>query len=286
MVTVARGSIDLGTKAAALWTLIRPGNCAITALGTMVGALVQAGPGPFLDTDPLLFATMAGFLFAGAGNALNDYMDRNVDRRAHPDRPIPSGRVTPGQALAVQALLFELALILAFFVATIAVVVVAVSLILMVAYETRFKARGLPGNIVIGLLTGVPFVMGAIAVGGVGQAVLILSLLAGLATLGREVIKDIEDMDADEGRTTLPMRVGKEKAWLFARGVLIVGVLLSPLAYLEGGFAFAFLPLILVADAGFIYASLQTKAPAKGSRYAKISMLIALLAFVAGKVTP
>ncbi len=38
-----------------------------------------------------------------AGMALNDYADRDLDRLERPERPIPSGRVTPHQALALAA---------------------------------------------------------------------------------------------------------------------------------------------------------------------------------------
>jgi 4-hydroxybenzoate polyprenyltransferase len=33
--------------------------------------------------------------------ALNDFADRNLDAVERPERPIPSGRVTPRQALAI-----------------------------------------------------------------------------------------------------------------------------------------------------------------------------------------
>jgi 4-hydroxybenzoate polyprenyltransferase len=36
-----------------------------------------------------------------AGMALNDYADRHLDAVERPERPIPSGRVRPGQALAI-----------------------------------------------------------------------------------------------------------------------------------------------------------------------------------------
>lgn len=36
-----------------------------------------------------------------AGMALNDYADRDLDREERPERPIPSGRVKPAEALAV-----------------------------------------------------------------------------------------------------------------------------------------------------------------------------------------
>jgi 4-hydroxybenzoate polyprenyltransferase len=38
-----------------------------------------------------------------AGMALNDYADRDLDRVERPERPIPSGRVTPGFALGLAA---------------------------------------------------------------------------------------------------------------------------------------------------------------------------------------
>jgi 4-hydroxybenzoate polyprenyltransferase len=38
-----------------------------------------------------------------AGMALNDFADREVDRRERPERPIPSGRVTPRTALGISA---------------------------------------------------------------------------------------------------------------------------------------------------------------------------------------
>jgi 4-hydroxybenzoate polyprenyltransferase len=38
-----------------------------------------------------------------AGMALNDYADRDLDRVERPERPIPSGRVSPGFALGLAA---------------------------------------------------------------------------------------------------------------------------------------------------------------------------------------
>ncbi|GAA3242312.1 SCO3242 family prenyltransferase [Actinocorallia longicatena] len=38
-----------------------------------------------------------------AGMALNDYADRDLDRVERPERPIPSGRVSPGLALGIAA---------------------------------------------------------------------------------------------------------------------------------------------------------------------------------------
>ena len=60
----------------------------------------------FLATDgrpePLRFALLLVALFGGqaAIGALNEYHDRALDARVKPERPIPSGRITPRFALA------------------------------------------------------------------------------------------------------------------------------------------------------------------------------------------
>ena len=51
--------------------------------------------------------------------------------------------------------------------------------------------------------------------------------MAGLATLGREIVKDIEDVDADFDRNTLPKRIGKRNAGL-AGSIAFVAAVVSP----------------------------------------------------------
>ena len=50
-----------------------------------------------------------------------------------------------------------------------------------------------------------------------------LLLVAFFANLGREIIKDCEDMESDEGRNTLPMRIGlmnaRSVAYVFIAGI-------------------------------------------------------------------
>ncbi|GAA3885546.1 UbiA family prenyltransferase [Leifsonia kafniensis] len=71
---------------------------ALTVLGdTMVGAHAAALPfGP----RRWLLPVASVFLYSG-GMAMNDYADRALDALERPERPIPSGRISPRQALAV-----------------------------------------------------------------------------------------------------------------------------------------------------------------------------------------
>lgn len=77
--------------------------------------LVRAPAALTVPGDPLTGAVAAGLPLRGrwlalpaasvalywAGMALNDYADRALDAVERPERPIPSGRISPGQALAV-----------------------------------------------------------------------------------------------------------------------------------------------------------------------------------------
>ena len=67
---------------------------------------------------------------------------------------------------------------------------------------------GLIGNIAISLMVGAVIVFGAASVSRADtELVLYASVVAFFANLAREIIKDCEDMETDEGRKTLP-RIG------------------------------------------------------------------------------
>jgi hypothetical protein len=70
---------------------------ALTVPGdTLVGAAAAGRMDRRATLTPL-----ASVCLYWAGMTLNDYADRHVDRVERPERPIPSGRVRPGQALVL-----------------------------------------------------------------------------------------------------------------------------------------------------------------------------------------
>ena len=71
---------------------------ALTVLGDTVAGAAAAGK-PLRGRRLLLPLSSVSFYWAGM--ALNDWADRELDATERPERPIPSGRVSPGQALAV-----------------------------------------------------------------------------------------------------------------------------------------------------------------------------------------
>lgn len=73
---------------------------ALTVPGDSLSGAVAAGH-PLGRRGALMPA--ASICLYWAGMALNDYADRDLDAVERPERPIPSGRVRPGQALGLAA---------------------------------------------------------------------------------------------------------------------------------------------------------------------------------------
>lgn len=76
------------------------------AVLTVLGDTVAGGSaaGHALGGRRILLPLASACLYAG-GMALNDYADRETDARERPERPIPSGRITPNDALTAAAAL-------------------------------------------------------------------------------------------------------------------------------------------------------------------------------------
>jgi 4-hydroxybenzoate polyprenyltransferase len=70
---------------------------ALTVLGDTVAGAAAAG-NPLRGRRLLLPLSSAAFYWAGM--ALNDWADRELDAAERPERPIPSGRISPNHALA------------------------------------------------------------------------------------------------------------------------------------------------------------------------------------------
>ena len=262
----------------------------MSALAVGIGAVVAVGaPGAIALALSVGLGALATFLFTGAGNALNDVYDREGDRVNHPDRPIPSGHVSPQRAFDLALALFLGAIAVSLFINLAAFGLVVLSLVLMVAYEERFKGSGWSGNLLIGWLVGSLFLFAGLCVfGGRARPLQVaasIALLAGLSTVGREIVKDIEDVAGDVGRTTLPRQRGIPFARRAAQAFVVLAVALSALPVVVGILGAWYIPLVAAADAVFLYAAVEaSRSAATSERAMKLAMAVALLAFLAGSL--
>lgn len=263
--------------------LLRLWNGAIAALGLLLGAAVATGvSGIGQEASQLVLGIIIVVLFVGAGNSLNDYSDVETDRVAHPNRPLVRGTIARMTAMNSAMVMFAICMVLGIFLNPVSFLIVILAVLAMVGYELRLKSEGLVGNVTIALLVFALFEFAGSAV-GLAEKTIILATLAGLATLGREIVKDIEDMEGDMARRTLPKAIGARKAGYAAIVPTIAAVALSPIPYLQNQLTFLYLLAVIVADALFVYGcTVQLRDPKTGQKVYKWAMIVALLAFAVG----
>ena len=215
-----------------------------------------------------------------------------LDEGAHPGRPLPAGRITLLDARVLAGSLLLVGLGEAYLAAGIPTLAFALlNALALAAYEAWFKGLGLPGNVLVAALVASTFAFGAVAAGGDPRGWGLLWLLAGLAFLAnvaRELLKDVEDAEADRGhRTTLPLQLGPGRTRMLAMALSNAAVLLSVLAFFHSpaGWWRPWLVLLAASDLLFVVASARAwMHVGQAQRLLKLAMLAALLAFLAGPV--
>ena len=157
-------------------------------------------------------AAAAALGLAAFANAYNDVQDIAIDRVVHPQRPLPSGRLTVTRALTIARLAAVLGVV---FSAVAAPVLGAVSVAVVAAmhqYSQWVKRHGLAGNVLVAVLASLPFLYGAWSVGRPFEGLPLVSLAIPLH-LSREIAKDLDDVAGDRSaRRTLPAAYGLHAA--------------------------------------------------------------------------
>ena len=265
------------------WEILRPFNCMMAAAAAIVGLAMAGGLLP--GATALIFLTV--FLITGAGNAINDYYDREIDAINRPKRPIPSGRVSARAAFYYSLVLFAVGCLCAGLVNQICLAVAAFNSLLLILYARNLKATPLAGNISVAFLTGSAFLFGGAAAGPAGLfANRIPFLLSFLVSMSREIAKDIEDMAGDRagGARTLPILAGERASAALAAAFALAAVVLGFFA----PFGRAYMMIVVVADLFFLFSVLKiARGDATGAQKAlKKGMAVALVAFLAAAVLP
>ncbi len=266
--------------------MFRMVNAFMGAIGLLVACFMAAGTDAFAEENlkDIVVCFFIVMTFVAGGNSINDSIDAEIDKVAHPERPVPMGKITVRQAHTVGIAMLLLSVLLSVICMNLELtILVVIAATLMYLYEVAFKKMGFIGNITIAVLTGMVFMLGSLITGDL-WANLPPALMAGLVTVGREIAKDIEDMEGDEGRNTLPMMIGKRNAAIVAVLFFISGPILSIWPMVVGMYG----PLyysVFIADAFFIYAAyLGLKDPHAGQSTAKKGMMFGLLAFILGAI--
>ncbi|TRC89176.1 protoheme IX farnesyltransferase [Mesorhizobium sp. WSM4310] len=178
-------SIRLSEATAAdFFALLKPRVMALAVFTAFVGLMVAPGA-----MNPVIAVIAIGSIAIGAGaaGALNMWYDADIDALMSRTsrRPVPSGRVAPGEALGFGLVLSALSVMtLGVLVGWLAASLLAFTIFFYIVIYTMWLKRSTPQNIVIGGAAGaLPPVIGwAAATGAVGIESLILFLIIFLWT--------------------------------------------------------------------------------------------------------
>jgi geranylgeranylglycerol-phosphate geranylgeranyltransferase len=249
--------------------IIRPVNSFMLGLAILVGAFLTGGLAILSNPFDLVLAFLTGFSLTGAAMAVNDYYDRDIDAVNEPDRPIPSGRLKPGEAVLLSALLSVLGLAASWLISMLVLGIAFFSWLIMVVYSAWGKRTGFPGNLMVSTC-----------------------ILAFLSNTGREITKGIVDVEGDSaaGIRTVAVRRGPRIASALASIFYVGAALSSVLPIYFDLVSLWYVPFVLVTDVGLLYISVRLlKEPSReNSRKIKnqvlLLMLLGLIGFAAGSL--
>jgi len=85
--------------------IMRPVNSIMVGFAIIVGVVIGGGKTMLESQMILAYTFLTGFLLSGSSMTINDYYDRDIDAINEPNRVIPSGVITPTEALVWSILL-------------------------------------------------------------------------------------------------------------------------------------------------------------------------------------
>jgi len=234
------------SKAGLYWELARPFTLIAPALGMFTGSVIALGASPPVPLTgwvavKIALGTLMAAVLNAASNTLNQVTDLEADQVNKPNRPIPSGRVTPNEALRLSALLYVGAFVLATPVGpqcTFLAGTAAVMTLLYSAPPFRMKAIPYLANVVIAVPRGVLLkVAGWTCVRDFGRIEpWYIGMIFGIFLLGATTTKDFADIRGDRaaGFRTIPVILGTRRAAWLTAPFLVLPFLLIPWGLHQG----------------------------------------------------
>jgi len=268
--------------------LTKPRIISLLLVTTVAPMFVAGNPGWLL----VLIVLLGGYLMAGGANAVNMYLDRDIDTRMARTRlrPIPSGRMEARAVLAFGVALATAAtFLLARFTNTLTAALALAGFYFYVFVYTRWLKRTTPQNIVIGGAAGAfpPLVGWAAMTGALDLTAVYLFLIVFYWTpphfWALALLKQI-----DYGKAGIPMAPlvwGERETMgqMIWYNVILVALTLLPVSY--GAFGTFYLVSALVLGgillAGVVRVSLVADWTKAAWQVYRFSLLYLALLFVA-----
>jgi geranylgeranylglycerol-phosphate geranylgeranyltransferase len=271
--------------------LIRPVNSAMIGFAVIVGEFVsKPAQIPLLGSA---FGFLTGFFICAYSMVVNDYYDVEVDRMNEPERPIPSGDVTPQAAIRESILLLLLGMAFATLTLNpIAVGIAGLYALLSWLYNARAKKAGLPGNLIVASSLAIPFIYGGVVAGGsiFSSLLLMMAFTSFFAGVGREVVKAMADTagDSNRGVRSVAITNGLAAAARVGASFFVLAIIMSLVPLALGLSSLLYKVGVIIPDLIFAYLSVAIlRKPDRENalgvkRKALMGMLVGLIVFIGG----
>jgi len=269
----------------ALIELSRPVNIIVASLAVILTAFMTKEM-----NFKIAYAILSVCFITAGGNAINDYYDYDIDNINKPKRPLPSGRITRSEAKWISIATFCIGCIVAFFINTPCFIIAVIASILLYVYARDLKNSGFPGNITIAGLTGMAILYAGLSVSSIDR-ILYIAAFAFLINMGREIIKDAEDIEGDKamGAKTLAIKYGIGKALKLSLIPLFLVILITPIPFFTGLYNTYYMAIIIIGIdlpivymASRIFVAPTTETAEKSKTLLKIMILIGIVALYLG----
>lgn len=180
-----------------------------------------------LPLQQYLLTAAVLFCMTAASCTINDYWDIDKDRINHPNRPLPSDRLPPKAAWWAAIVLFAAALIAAIPLGRYALLLVAMSSVVLWYYSHLLNYSGILGNIIVATTIALLIFLSSLVAGQPDAMRYPIAFLFCYA-LAREIIFDLHDAEGDrsQGVQTIANQWGSKTAFCITWSLLI-GLLAS-----------------------------------------------------------
>lgn len=239
------------------WALLKPRVMSLVVFTAAVGVFIApVSVHPFVALVSIVFIALGG----GASGALNMWYDRDIDAimKRTAKRPIPAGKVAPGEALTLGLWLSFISVVMLDLASNwVAAGLLAFTIFFYVVVYTMWLKRWTPQNIVIGGAAGAfpPMIGWAVATGGISVESVFLFSLVFMWTPPHFWALSLF-MNDDYTNAGVPMLTVTHGKRVTRKQIFIYAALLAPLAI---GAAFTsiggwiYLAAALVLNAKFVW---------------------------------
>lgn len=233
-----------------LWSVIaflRPQIALQASIYVCIGIHLSGASLALLDAHAFVSLLLV-MLIVSFGFVVNDFCDLEIDRRAKPDRFIPSGRVSSSEARLIGVIIAGLVVVLAQWVRVPLRLFVWFNLLLTTAYSFWLKQTVFLGNLAIAVLNSSVLLFGALVGSGLNNLVWSIAGTTLAYSLAQELLYTVDDRtgDARAGIVTTAIYLGSAPTLALARSILIIAAASTFVPYWLGYGGAAYLGLLVL----------------------------------------